>query len=73
MSKRNAIRVFIEQNMIMIGTINHGYMIPVGIITKHAFACRIFGEFPSRIKVRDITPYINHSFIDKVENYLDTH
>ena len=73
MPKRSVIRMSMEQNTIMIGVINHGYMIPVGIITKHAFARRIFGEFPSRIKVRDITPYINHSFIDKVEGYIDTH
>lgn len=73
MTKRSAIRTYMNHNMIMIGVINHGYMIPVGIITKHAFARRIFGEFPSRIEVRDITPYINHSFIDKVENYIDTH
>lgn len=73
MSKRSTIRMFMEQNMVMIGIINHGYMIPIGIITKHAFDCRIFGEFPSGIVVRSIAPYITHSFIDKVEGYLDTH
>lgn len=73
MPRRNPIRMYIEQNTIMIGVMNHGLMTPVGIITRRAFACRIFKEFPSRIRIKDITPYINHWLIDKVENYIDTH
>lgn len=74
MSKRSAIRMFIEQNMVMIGVSEEGsgYFIPVGIITNQAYHNRIAGIL-YKLHTKEITPYINHPFIDKIENYIDMH
>ena len=74
MPKRSAIRVFMEQNMVMIGVSEEGsgYFIPVGIITNEAYCNRIAGIL-YKLHIKGITPYINHPFIDKIENYIDTH
>lgn len=74
MPKRSAIRIYMEQNMIMIGVSEEGsgYFIPVGIITDRAYHNRIAGIL-YKLHTKEITPYINHSFIDKVEDYIDTH
>ena len=73
MSKRSAIRMFMEQNMVMIGVSEEGsgYFIPVGIITNRAYH-RIAGIL-YKLHTKEITPYINHTFIDKVEDYLDSY
>lgn len=71
MSKRSAIRMFMEQNMIMIGIIDYrNFFVPIGITTKRAYQNRLAGILYN-FSFQDITPYTCHPFINKIEDYID--